>query len=713
MHSVRRSAPIEIFDSTKTSLKGLLEDIRTGNLQLPNFQRSWGWTDDRIKSLLESIAMNHPIGAAMFLETGGTSMFEFRAFDGVKPEDIEGKVPTTIALDGQQRLTSAFQSCLSDAPVKINSYKRTQYRRYFFDIGKAVYVAIPLSEAIISIATDANGKPLNTKGDDYSDPYFQFENGFFPVDKIFCSEDWEEGHSAHWDNRPSAERSAALMNMRDFRKAIVKAFEICMLPIIVLKRGIDAGGICLVYEKLNSEGMSLDAFDLLIAHYAALGYNLRGDWFGDVKGVGLAKQMEEKSKGLLKGLTPKQFMQGISMLSGAAAGLSILRTTKNDIMQLPLSEYTKYKDAMTRGFLNAAQFMQREKILTRTLTPSFGVITALATILSNLEGQTDNHITKGKLKQWFWCVVYSNHYGSNTDQVLATDVPAVIKWLTNGEKQPRSVSETDVLQRKIALTSKRSSSSMHNAIATSIIRTNATDFGTGEPIATHHYTDDGYDIHHIFPTKWCQQNGIPLEQAESIVNKTPMSMRTNRQIGGRAPSDYLKAIEERSKINGQVLDSYIRTHGIDPEALRNDDFQAFFEKRLQHLSELVSNDIGKDVIVGGAEIDESDELPDLPEDATWFATCRDGIVFLKKEGLTYIALPGSIMTNELNRSLSPFHLQTRQAIIEGKFAQQLPDSRWILEREYDFQSPTAAVAALLGRSGGGSWKDRDGLYAKP
>lgn len=641
-------------------------------------------------------------------------MFDFRAFDGVNPEDIEGISPTIIALDGQQRLTSAFQSCLADAPVKIAaSDKRTQYRRYFFDIGKAVYADIPLSEAIISVSTDADGKPLNSKGEDYSDPYFQYENGYFPTNMIFRSEEWEEGHSNHWDNRGQSERNEAMMNMRDFRKAVVRAFEVCMLPIIVLKRGIDASGICLVYEKLNSQGMTLDAFDLLIAHYAALGYNLRGDWFGDGKNVGLAKQMDTKSKGLLKGLTPKQFMQGISMLSGTAAGLNLLRTSKTDIVQLPLAEYTKYKDAMTRGFLNAAQFMQKEKILTRTLTPSFGVITALATILARLDDQTDNHITRSKLKQWFWCVVYSNYYGNGTDNVLATDVPAVIRWLLNGDKQPRSVSETDVLQRKIALTSKRSSSLIHNAIATSIIRTNASDFATGEPISAHHYTDDGYDIHHIFPMKWCQQNGIPLDQADSIVNKTPMSMRTNRKIGGRAPSQYLRAIEDWSKISGEVLDSYIATHGIDPEALRADDFQTFFEKRLQHLSELVSKDIGKAVIVGGADVDTTEELPDLPEDATWFSTCRDGIVFLKKDGLAYTALPGSIMTNELNRSLSPFHLQTRQSIIDGNFAQQLPDGRWILEREFDFQSPTAAVAALFGRGGGGAWKDRDGLYAKP
>jgi hypothetical protein len=40
------------FDSTKTKLAGLLEDIIEGKLQLPDFKRGWMWDNEHIRSLL-------------------------------------------------------------------------------------------------------------------------------------------------------------------------------------------------------------------------------------------------------------------------------------------------------------------------------------------------------------------------------------------------------------------------------------------------------------------------------------------------------------------------------------------------------------------------------------------------------------------------------------------------------------------------------------
>lgn len=42
------------FDSTKQSLQDILKDIKSGKIQLPDFQRSWVWDDNHVKSLLAS-----------------------------------------------------------------------------------------------------------------------------------------------------------------------------------------------------------------------------------------------------------------------------------------------------------------------------------------------------------------------------------------------------------------------------------------------------------------------------------------------------------------------------------------------------------------------------------------------------------------------------------------------------------------------------------
>ena len=57
--------------SNDTDLKDLLAQVEKGELQLPEFQRSWVWDDGKIVKLIESITMDFPMGAVMFLETGG------------------------------------------------------------------------------------------------------------------------------------------------------------------------------------------------------------------------------------------------------------------------------------------------------------------------------------------------------------------------------------------------------------------------------------------------------------------------------------------------------------------------------------------------------------------------------------------------------------------------------------------------------------------
>ncbi|HML97288.1 MAG TPA: hypothetical protein PKD75_02300, partial [Tepidiformaceae bacterium] len=107
------------------------------------------------------------------------------------------------------------------------------------------------------------------------------------------------------------------------------------------------------------------------------------------------------------------------------------------------------------------------------------------------------------------------------------------------------------------------------------------------------YFDEATDIHHIFPKAWCQQHGIPAARYDSIINKTPLSAHTNRVIGGRAPSDYLKRVASGAGISDTQLDRYLATHLIEPATLRADVFQAFFEQRAQGLLAHIERAMGK------------------------------------------------------------------------------------------------------------------------
>lgn len=140
------------FDSTKISLDTLLQDICTGKIQLPDFQRGWVWDDDHIRDLLASVARSFPIGAVMLLETGGDVKLQTRPLEGLETAAAKDVAPEKLILDGQQRLTTLNQTLALPTPVQTRTSKGKKIRLYYyFDINLAVESPYDLDSAIIAV----------------------------------------------------------------------------------------------------------------------------------------------------------------------------------------------------------------------------------------------------------------------------------------------------------------------------------------------------------------------------------------------------------------------------------------------------------------------------------------------------------------------------------------------------------------------------------
>jgi hypothetical protein len=125
---------------------------------------------------------------------------------------------------------------------------------------------------------------------------------------------------------------------------------------------------------------------------------------------------------------------------------------------------------------------------------------------------------------------------------------------------------------------------------------------------------ENVDIHHIFPKKWCEDRKIKPAVYDSIINKTPLVYRTNRTIGGAAPSSYLAKLEkgddDTPPISPQNVNTYLASHLIDPALLRADNFDGFMEDRQNQLLRLIEQATGQSVYrgeVAGDEVETDDE----------------------------------------------------------------------------------------------------------
>ena len=53
--------------SLDTNLSQLLAEVKSGSMQLPEFQRDWTWDDNRIRGIIASLSQGYPMGAIMRL----------------------------------------------------------------------------------------------------------------------------------------------------------------------------------------------------------------------------------------------------------------------------------------------------------------------------------------------------------------------------------------------------------------------------------------------------------------------------------------------------------------------------------------------------------------------------------------------------------------------------------------------------------------------
>ena len=601
------------FDSTKTKLSDLLDDIVEGKLQLPDFQRGWVWDDDHIRSLLVSIARSFPIGAVMLLETGGEANFHVRPVEGVTLPS--NKLAEKLILDGQQRLTSLTQVLRLPGPVLTHDEKKREIKRhYYFNIAKALEGPDSLPDAIVAVDEQKTLR-ANFGRDvvlDLSSMQKEFDAFHFPCSQILNSDAWEEGL-----NETHGELFQTYMK---FRKEILNAFRSYLLPIIELKKETSKEAVCLVFEKVNTGGVSLSVFELVTATYAAEGFNLRVDWYGESGKKGRRAQLAAKP--LLKEIEATDFLQGISLLhtyslrqkelSQGKSGkeLTTVSAKREHILAMPLDAYKGWSDQLVAGFLEAEQFLRHLGFYHPRYLPYRAQLVPLAAVLSHLKERWMEPQIQDKLTRWYWCGVFGELYGSASETRIALDLRDLMAWIeTSTAPEPKTIVDAGFQPSRLD-TMRTRTSAAYRGLYVLVQQQGAKDFFYKLPMLSIDRNERGVEIHHIFPKIWCESQQIPPKIYNSIVNKTAISLKANRKIGGNAPSDYLAAIqtEKTVQLSDSAMDEILASHGIQPALLRDDNFTEFYDARRAKLLGTVEKAMGKTAImVSEAVAEDSDE----------------------------------------------------------------------------------------------------------
>lgn len=591
----------------KESLSDLLREASDGRAQLPDFQRGWVWDDNRIRSLLASISLTYPVGAVMMLEAGGDSVrFKQRPLQGASPSN--GKADRLI-LDGQQRLTSLFQSLLLRQPVETQDQRGKKIKRwYYIDMQMALDENADREEAVFSIPEDKVVRTFHNQiVKDYSDSENEYKDMVFPLSYVFDSSDWQMKFIEHHKFDKDVTKLWFAFN-----NSVVKKFEQYQIPVIELGKETPKEAVCQVFEKVNTGGVTLTVFELLTATFAADDFELRPDW-------------EERKRRLtqhsvLRNVAGTDFLQAITLLATRERREQALKLTPDmdrppaigckraDMLRLTLEEYKQWADPLMDGFERAAFFLHSEHVFDAKFLPYGSQLVPLAAILTVLDKKVLTEGEKDKLAQWYWCGVFGELYGGTTETRFSRDLPDVVEWVRGGATVPRTVEEAQFRPDRL-LSLRTRNSAAYKGVYSLILREGARDWMASAEMAVFDYFGMTVDIHHIFPQAWCRKHAIDAKRCDSIVNKTPLSSTTNQMIGGRAPSEYTLRIERKAEIDEASLNGHLQSHFVDPGLLRNDDFDGFFEARQQALLARIGKAMGKSVVMDMDIPDEDEEAP--------------------------------------------------------------------------------------------------------
>lgn len=585
---------MESFDSTKTRLYEILKDVNEGKIQLPDFQRGWVWDDNRIKGLIASVAKSFPIGAIMLLETGNDEVkFKTKPIEGVV--GVDGIKPEKLILDGQQRITALYQAIITNRVVNTRNDKGYEIKRwYYIDMREALDPDAELEEAIFSI----NENKVMTKNIgrdivlDLSTEEREFENLMYPVCKVDQDDEWYTKFFEYWDYDKEK-----IKFWNEFKNKIIDSFKTYQLPVIIMKKENPKEAVCQVFEKVNTGGVSLTVFELLTASYAAENFDLKADW-GKIK-----KEFEPYK--VLRDTTNTDLIQAITLYytyqkrceaieSGNTDNPPAVSAKRKDMLKLPLDEYRKHRDSVVNGFIKASKILVENHIYNSRDLPYTTQLIPISAIIARLGNKIDNISNKNKLMRWFWCGVFGELYGGANETRYALDIDQVVDWIENNREEPKTIYDANFSPSRL-FTLRRRISAAYKGIYALLIGNNIQDWVSGTKIDISTYFTDPIDIHHIFPVVWCEKNNIPKNIYNCVINKTPLSARTNKIVGGDAPSKYWDRLKKSAKVTDSELSAIIKSHLVEPDYIYKDDFYGFLEDRKERILQKIETAMGKPI----------------------------------------------------------------------------------------------------------------------
>ena len=374
----------------------------------------------------------------MTLKTGGPVNFKPRPIEG-SPEGVKPEQAEALLLDGQQRMTSMYQVTLRDKVVRTMTPKYKPINRWFYlDIRKCLDPPVDREDAILSVPEDRVIRSDFNRNVvlDLSTPEKEFEQMMYLLSRVFAWNDWNNRFMMFVFQNGRQDIAPTIL---EFYKEAIDNFQQYRVPVISLASTTTKEAVCTVFEKVNTGGKPLDAFELITAMYASAGHELRKDWYGRGAEKGRHHRFVEtlhhggQDKGIIADVSNTDFLQAVALFHNRerrrqaeaekkqGKELPAVAPTRQAILTFPLATYKKYEKLVEEGFVKPAKFLHRLNIFPVFDLPYQSQVVPLAAILADLGEACEYEPNYAKLVRWYWNGVFGELYGSTVESRFARD----------------------------------------------------------------------------------------------------------------------------------------------------------------------------------------------------------------------------------------------------------------------------------------------------
>lgn len=537
--------------------------VQRGEIKLPRFQRFEAWDPKRIRSLLDVVIHNLPLGITLILEVGDEEKFISRFLE-TAPETAN-RVHEHL-LDGQQRLTALWRAMHNNYDFETYYVYLKEFDRYEKD------------EERENMSVYSRGRYYKKNGERYplwcDDPAECLYRGMIPTN-LLKPEDIQD-EIDNWIEqaiKPLEPQEGSREDLRKFfefqkrvsdhvkdLRAIVSNYN---LPYLALPVNTEKSVALDVFINMNTNSKPLSTYDVIVAEVESV----MGKSLHDLE-EGLDKKYPEVSRYSALSdlvLTTSSLLQGHLPNQRGAWDMNKRRMVE-------------HWNTMERGLNNMAGLLKSEGIFDEQRLPTNAVLAVIAALYADIPDGGDK---RGRdellLKKYLWHAFFTDRYENAAATNAFSDFNAlrsIVRGEVKADGTKYSTEDVPIFTKHSLVTADelltvewpKRATIRGRGILAAASRLGALDFATAERLDTINIEHRHY--HHIFPDALLKEAEINSFLA---LNCALITDKTNVAIGRKEPLEYLK--DRYAWSSEAIVQERLQSHLIPVDELANGGYE--------------------------------------------------------------------------------------------------------------------------------------------